>query len=364
MMLISIFLATTRVSYCIMYTALTYTMFNLSSGLIMLTLVQDLQQQTGDLSLAIPFNSVVQHVLAPSSTLALQDTLDTPEYVVFLARLYEQAICFRAANINTESSKTHSNGSCERLVKHASTLLHYLSDRVMDVTAQILNTNYFVRNNSAEMDSEMQESEPYHDSSVHNNDTENGTFSSEGQKSRRECSVHLQLFCLYRASLSAVDIYQNSTINTASTSALTLPDSRTIDAQIVQLSTHGLPDHTAHVRAAQCVTISALSLLFDSPTSIAATTNPSTSAAATTTTLPASLNTLLTTTGLLVQDGFTHRTPGCKIAALGLCDFVKYSSLLRPKVCVFVLSFVVFSYMHNAGIGGEIQNRYIPSCVF
>ncbi len=305
----------------------------------MLTLVRDLRQQTGDLTVAIPYNSVVQHILAPSSTLSLQDTLDTPEYVVFLARLYEQAISFRAANINTESSKTHSNGSCARLVKHAATLLHFLSDRIVDVTAQILNTDYFARSNRAEMDSEMQESEPYHDPSGHNNDTENSTTCSERQKSREECSMHLQLVCLFRASLNIVDIYQHSTMNTASTSALTLPDSRGIDAQIVQLSTHGLPDHTAHVRAAQCVTISALSLLFDSPTSITATTNPSTSAASTTATLPASLNTILTTTSLLVQDGFTHRTPGCKIATLTLCDFVKYASLLRPKVCVFFAFF-------------------------
>jgi len=326
---------TTTVIYDIMYTELTYTMFYSFSGLIMLTLVRDLQQQTGDLSVAIPYNSVVQHVLAPSSTLSLQDTLDTSEYVVFLARLYEQAISFRAANINLESSKSHSNGSCERLVKHALTLLHYLSDRVMDATAQILNTNYFARSNSAEMDSEMQESEPYHDPAVHNNGTENST-DRERQKSREECCVHLQLVCLYRASLHIVDIYQiyqHNTMNTASTSALTLPDARTIDAQILQLVSHGLPDHTAHVRSAQCVTVSALSLLFNPSNSVTAT-NSSTSAASTTTTLSASLNTLLTTTGLLVQDGFTHRTPGCKIATLAVCDFVKFASLLWPKVCV------------------------------
>ena len=298
-----------------------------------MTLLQDLQQHAGDLSVAISYNNVIQHLLATSSHLTLQDTLDKPEYVVYLVRLYEQAIAFRAANVNTESNKSSGNVTgCERLVKHAATLLHYLSDRVMDATSQILNTNYIARSNSAEIDSEMQESEPYYDPVVHNNAEEHG-LSNGKQKQKDECSVHLQLACLYRASLCVVGVYQDSVINRTVNNAVALPDPSAIDAQIIQLATHGLPDHTSHVRATQCVTVSALSLLIDSTSSITGTT----STASTAPTVPASLNTLLTTTNMLMQDGFTHRTPGCKIASIGVCNFVKYASLLRPKVSILCL---------------------------
>lgn len=292
-----------------------------------MTLVRDLQQHAGDLAVAIPYNSVVQHLLTPSLSLSLQDTLHAPEYVVFLARLYEQAIFFRNSGASTETDKTVSL-ACGRLVKHVATLLHYLAHHVTDATTQVLNTNYFVRGNNTE-DSEMQESESYAETLLHNGgENESGVY--ERKKLKEECSVRLQLLCLYRAAVSVVGIYQSysSSINIgAVTTVVALPNPTAVDAQILQLVKHSLPDHTAHVRAAQCLTVSALSLLFDTSTSTS-TTSTSQSAPA----LPIALNTLLTTTTLLLQDGYSPRIPGCKIAAIGLCDFVKYASILRPKV--------------------------------
>jgi hypothetical protein len=126
---------------------------------------------------------------------------------------------------------------------------------------------------------------------------------------------------MYRASVSVVQIYQQVLIAQSDgvCELVNFPAGAGCDTFITKLLGHALPDHSAHVRAGQCVTIAALDLLF-------APVHPALTPAAVT------LASLLEVAQVSSEDAFAVRIPGSKIAALGVFDFVKYATLLRPTV--------------------------------
>jgi hypothetical protein len=114
--------------------------------------------------------------------------------------------------------------------------------------------------------------------------------------------------------------------------ALTLPsgsqkpaDSTALDSIVQKLLTHAVADHSAMVRVAQCVAVSLLEAQYQQQLA------ESSSVAATKVTTV--MDTAVAQAALSVLDlAFSARTPGNKIATIGLCRFVKYAALLHPAV--------------------------------
>lgn len=293
----------------------------------MLHVVKLGQDRTGDLSAVYQYSDVARHLLQPSERLHLQSLVDIPEFAVFLAQFLSLASLQRSAQDASDATAGISTGASSVAVMAGAAvrLLQALVPHWEHAAQSILSTGRKASGGRAEADgedgSELPESEPAMEVDEDSPPVGAGESSAAGDSgpggSTTDLRVHAEFLLLHRTLLVTLYIAKQSLVSFKSTPLDAMIRSQ--DILLQKLIGHGVRSHVVILRLAQCLTVGMLAHLSSGQGAVSKVTD-----------VP-----LVKTAISLLEMHHSERNSACKIATVGLCGFVKYATLLEPKVSYF-----------------------------
>jgi hypothetical protein len=291
----------------------------LSAGHLVHRVTAVLRQRVHGLQQAAAFHPAIAHLLSAARCAILEDALHDPANCLFVCQVVFHALSFQKSltaksDAAAERADQALKNATEAILRCLQALHTQWEASVKSILCQRQNArtdrDTAAVNEDSEYPQSAEQSEPMEESQPQ---ATPGT--TEGRARRDTLVAHMDFVLMFRT----LHCLASSCAAVTGPTGAVAPGSAALDSSLQKVITHSLRGHPAVVRAGQCLTVCMLDALFQHQQ------DPGTR--------PSPMAHPVTKEALSVLElAYSPRTPGSKIATIGVCSFIKYAALLSSAV--------------------------------